>query len=335
MRNQLSTIEQTDVQIARVREAAESAKTYAGLARAKNTDRAYRSDWNDFELWAKEHGLSFLPASPSTVSLYLAAKAITLKTSSLSRRLTAIRQAHQLAGLELNTRHPAITEVWKGIRNSKGISQQGKSPIVTDELRSMIDLLNTSTLQGARDTALLLIGFAGAFRRSELVSIDVSDISIGREGVTIRVARSKTDQEGAGRDVGIPYGSNPSTCPVRALQDWLNASSTLEGPLFRAINKHGQIQTSRLSDKAVALIVKRTALALAKSKGLKWDVAEAYAAQFSGHSLRAGLATSAAMAGVAEHTIMRQTGHKKAETLRKYIRMGTLFQDNAASKVGL
>ena len=313
---------------------AESAKVYASRARSANTNRAYRSDWHDFQVWCESHCLSSLPTEPATVALYLSAKAGRLKTATLARRLTAIGQAHLLAGMPLDMRHTVIRETWKGIRNTYGTAQRAKRPLLTEDLRLLVGLL-PDTLLGIRDRALLLLGFSGAFRRSELVGLDIEHLSFCREGLTVLLERSKTDQQGSGRQVGIPYGSNPATCPVRNLQDWLQASETTLGPLFRSINRHGQIQRGRLSDRAVALLVKRAAYGKAVADGLDALLAEEYSAQFAGHSLRAGLATSAAMAGVAEHSIMRQTGHKKAETLRKYIRMGTLFTENAAGKVGL
>ena len=180
------------------------------------------------------------------------------------------------------------------------------------------------TLQSRRDRALLLLGFAGAFRRSELVAIDLGDLEFNRDGLVVTVRRSKTDPEGQGRRVGIPFGSHLQTCPVRATQAWLEFLDVPSGPVFRPIDRHGHIGTSRLSDKAVALIVKRSAGAA----GLP-------AADLAGHSLRAGLATSAAAAGVSERAIMAQTGHRSVATVRKYIREGSLFLENAAAKVGL
>lgn len=179
-------------------------------------------------------------------------------------------------------------------------------------------------LIGVRDRALLLLGFAGAFRRSELVALDLADVHAGHDGLTVVIRKSKTDQEGQGRKVGIPYGSHPHTCPVRAMATWREKSGLSEGALFRAINRHGQLQAGRLSDRAVALIVKRAALAA----GLD-------ATKYAGHSLRAGLATSAAQAGVSERSIMAQTGHKSVMVARRYIRDGSLFRDNAAAQVGL
>jgi integrase len=179
-------------------------------------------------------------------------------------------------------------------------------------------------LLGKRDRAFLLLGFAGAFRRSELVSLDVADVETNREGIVVTLKRSKTDQEGQGRRVGIPYGSNAVTCPVRALNEWLEASAITAGALFRSVNRHGQLRSERLSDKAVALVVKRSA----EAAGLD-------ASQYAGHSLRSGLATSAAQAGVSERAIMAQTGHKSLNMVRRYIREGSLFRENAAAKIGL
>ena len=177
---------------------------------------------------------------------------------------------------------------------------------------------------GCRDRALLLLGFAGAMRRSELVGLDVADITEGTDGLIVRLRRSKTDQEGAGRTVGIPFGSNLATCPVRAWRAWLELSSITEGAAFRPVDRHGRIAVTRLSGQAVALVLKRHA----SRAGLDRD-------EVAGHSLRAGLATSAAAAGVPERVIAEQTGHKGTAMLRRYIREGTLFRENAASAVGL
>jgi integrase len=177
---------------------------------------------------------------------------------------------------------------------------------------------------GYRDGALLLLGFAGALRRSELVGLDAGDITEGTDGLTVRLRRSKTDQEGAGRSVGVPYGSNQATCPVRAWNAWLAVSGITEGAAFRPVDRHGHIAPTRLSSHAVALVLKRRAA----RAGLDPD-------EVSGHSLRAGLATSAAAAGVPERVIAEQTGHKGTVMLRRYIRQGSLFRENAASAVGL
>jgi site-specific recombinase XerD len=301
----------------------EQARDYARQAKSKNTRRAYASDWDDFAHWCQPYGFVPLPARPETVALYLAALADALKPSTLGRRLATISQVHQAAGHETPTTAAPVRLVWAGIRRAKGIEQQGKAPAITAEIGRMVDTLD-DRLIGTRDRALLLIGFAGAFRRSELVGLDVRDVHSGHDGLTIHIRKSKTDQEGQGRKVGIPYGSHPHTCPVRAYLAWLEKSGLAEGPLFRSVNRHGQLQPARLSDRAVALIVKRAA----EKAGLNPD-------KYAGHSLRAGLATSAAQAGVSERSIMAQTGHKSVMVARRYIRDGSLFRDNAAAQVGL
>jgi integrase len=209
-----------------------------------------------------------------------------------------------------------------GIRRTKGTAQQGKDPLLTEDVRAIAAALPEGLL-GVRDRALLLLGFAGAFRRSELVSLNAEDVTFTGDGLVILLRRSKTDQEGEGRKVGIPYGSHPETCPVRALRVWLDALGITEGPLFRSV-QHGRIQPGRLCDEAVALMVKRHAKALGKD-----------ARRFAGHSLRAGLVTSAAIAGVSERSIMRQTGHRSHAILQRYIRDASLFRENAAGRVGL
>jgi integrase len=202
-------------------------------------------------------------------------------------------------------------------------SQTVKAPVVTDDLKRMVARIPMETLIGIRDRALLLIGFAGAFRRSELVALQMADIQDVPEGLLITLKRSKTDQEGAGRKVAIPYGSTFETCPVRGLKAWLLMANITSGPLFRSIDRHGNIGKS-LSDQSVALLVKKYVDAV----GLDADL-------FSGHSVRAGLATSAAIAGVSERSIMQQTGHKSSAMVRRYIRDSNLFRENAAARVGL
>jgi integrase len=179
-------------------------------------------------------------------------------------------------------------------------------------------------LLAARDRALVLIGFAGAFRRSELVALDVEDVQVTGDGLVMMLRRSKTDQQGEGRKVGIPYGSTFDTCPVRAIKSWMDGSGITSGPLFRGVNRHGGLQDRRLTDQSVALVVKR----YAQAAGLD-------PANYAGHSLRAGLVTTAAIAGVSERAIMKQTGHKSTNMGRRYIRDASLFRENAAARIGL
>jgi len=300
------------------------AEGYFRAAQAANTRRAYAADWRHFTEWCRQTGQASLPATGETVVLYLSALAEFAKVSTLTRRVSAISQAHQAAGFPSPTEHLAVRKVMSGIRRQKGTAQHGKRAVITEDLRSMVETLGTTRFLDIRDRALLLVGFAGAFRRSELVSLDVEDLAFGREGLVVAVRRSKTDQEGQGRQVGIPFGSTPATCPVRALEAWLAILGSDEGPVFRRINRHGQIAARRLTPQSVALVVKRSAAAAGMD-----------ASEVAGHSLRAGLATAAAAAGVPERAIMAQTGHRSVATLRRYIRGGSLFLENAAAKVGL
>jgi integrase len=314
--------------------------SYAKNARSKNTEKNYRTDWQDFEFWCLSKRLNSLPADPHTVAGYLADRAANkfkdrksveraqLKVSSIVRRLCSISLAHRLKGYELNRKHPSIQETLKGIKNTHGIAQVRKEPILIEDLRLIIqaipiELKEKISLIGVRDRALLLLGFAGAFRRSELVSLEIRDLKLVRDGFVISLRRSKTDQQGEGREIAIPFGSNPLTCPTRALQDWIKSANINEGPVFRSINRHEQISCRALTSQSVALIVKRRVI----------DIEKTFT--FSGHSLRAGFATTAAMAGIPEYAIMKQTGHKRSDTLKKYIRAGNLWRDNAAAKVGL
>lgn len=304
--------------------AADKARSYAANAKAASTRRAYSSDWRHFEQWCAGAGLTSLPAEPETVALYLAQLADTCKTATVSRRMAAIAARHKACGLEspASMRHGAVASVWQGIRRTNGVAQNAKAPVLVEDLRAMVRSLRPGVI-GTRDRALLLIGFAGAFRRSELVALQFEDVQFTSDGLVVTLRRSKTDQEGEGRKVGIPYGSNPDTCPVRALKEWLETAAIESGPLFRSITRHGRIGAS-MSGCAVALVVKQ----YASDAGLE-------RASVAGHSLRAGLATSAAIAGASERSIMNQTGHRSAQMVRRYIRDASLFHENAAAKVGL
>jgi site-specific recombinase XerD len=301
------------------------ARTFAAAAKASNTLRAYQSDWNDFRAWCGAHQLPSFPAAPETVALYLTDRATTLKTSSLARRLTTISRAHQAAGhaTPAAMQHAVVSEVWKGIQRKKGTAQEGKKPLLTVDLQQILGKL-PDDLQGQRDRALLLTGFAGGFRRSELAALVIDNLEPTSEGIVVRLMRSKTDPEGQGRPVALPYGSDPLTCPVRALRAWLEAASISSGAVFRAVDQFGLVSESALHPDSIGWIVKRAA----GRGGLE-------AMDYAGHSLRAGLATQAAMNGASELAIMKQTGHRSLTTVRKYIREGTLFRDNAATKLGL
>lgn len=316
------TVEQITRQPIAVADLTATATAYAEQSRSTATRTAYASDWDHFTRWADAAGLDTLPAAPGTIALYLTAYSDTLKVATLSRRLTAIRQAHGVAGERFNAEAPELREVWKGIVRAKGRASDPVAPAVTQDLIAMLAGLPDS-LRGTRDRALMLVGFAGGFRRSELTGLDVGDVTFTSDGLVITLRRSKTDQEGEGARVGIPHGQHKRTCPVLAVQAWLDGAGLTEGRLFRSVNRHGQAGGS-LSTKAVALIVKRAA----EGAGLDPD-------RYSGHSLRSGFATSAAAAGASERAIMNQGRWRSLPTARRYIREGSLFRDNAASVLGL
>lgn len=323
---------------------------------AENTRNAYLSDWEDFCLWCEKKNCKYLPADPCVVADYLADRAKNswkgisgreraikekqpLKWNSLQRRLTAICKTHQYNGLTFNRQHPAIKKTMAGIRRifskdyPERIFETRKDPTLVEDVKKMIDAL-PNTLTGVRDRAILLIGFAGALRRSEIVQICFEHLRFSKEGIELFIPWSKTGT----RNVYIPFGSNYKTCPIRSLKDWIHESQINQGALFRAINRHGQIQTKALSDKSVALIIQRNwyiqdKINTAKNKASR-DLTE-YIPSYSGHSLRAGFVTTAILNDVPEHSIMSQTGHKKSDTVKKYIRLTDKWRDNAATKLGL
>ena len=307
----------------RLEEVGDRATRFVANSKADNTLRAYRADWADFAAWCEKYRRPSLPAAPETVAYYLADRSQDLKTSTLQRRLATIAEAHRAAGVESPTKSAQVKLVWAGIRREKGTAQAHKKPTLTKHIREMVEHLPDGTL-GVRDRALILLGFAGAMRRSELVGLDVTDVALADDGLVLAIRWSKTDQAGKGRKIGIPFGEHEETCPVRAVLAWIDEAEIEDGPLFRAVNKHGHVSDFRLSDKVVANVVQRSLKAAGKS-------ARGYAA----HSLRAGLITQAAMAGVSERAIQDQSGHKSLQVMRRYIRDGSLFRENAAGKVGL
>ena len=285
-------------------DALESAKGYARAAKSERTRRAYRWAWRDFQGWCDEHGLTPLPALPETVVAYLSQRADAgKKVATLELLLAAVSQAHQVAGVESPRSSAVVRDVMKGIRRERGVAPTQKAPILAAELRQMVSCL-PDTLAGTRDRALLLLGFAGAFRRSELAALEVTDLEFTQDGLEVTLRRSKTDPEGKGRKIGVPFGSSPTTCPVRAVRAWLAGAGIEAGPVLRAVDRHGCVGEKRLSGHAIAEVVKR----VAEKAGIDRS-------SVSGHSLRAGLATSAAKAGKSERAIMAQTGHRSASMI--------------------
>jgi integrase len=254
---------------------------------------------------------------------WIAVLATTHKPASISRKLASIAAAHRMAGLDSPTLSESVKLTMSGVRRTVGTRQHQARPLSVSDLQRIVNAL-PDNLAGLRDRSLLLLGFAGGFRRSEIAALSIEDITFVEEGIVVLIKKSKTDQEGAGREVAIPTGSSRATDPVAALQAYLEASEIESGPLYRGIDRHGNLSTKPLTGHSIGLIVKRSA----ELVGMDADL-------FSGHSLRAGLVTAAAEAGVSETTIMDATGHKSSAMVRKYVRRANLFKSNAAAAVGL
>lgn len=302
--------------------AADRAAHYAAQAFADATQRAYRNDWRCWQEWCGQVGAVALPAEPAAVAAYLAQLADTKSVATVTRRLAAISTAHRVAGERLDTGHPALHNMLRGLKRERGIAPTRRARAATTPvIRELISTCD-ETMLGVRDRALLLVGFASALRRSELAALDMADIEFTDDGLRLSVRRSKTDTEGAGAVVGV-VRTDSASCPVQALQAWLQAAEIGDGRVFRAVNRHGHVRAS-LTPEAVALIVqRRAALAGIDPAGM------------SAHSLRAGLVTSAAAAGLAEGDIQRQSRHRSVAVLRGYVRHGSVFRNNVSGQVGL
>ena len=300
------------------------ARDVLAASTAASTAEAYRSDWRHFSAWCDERGLQSLPAAPDTVVLYLTALKETHKPATLTRRAASVSVNHQAVGYESPTRAAVVRKALVGIRRTKGTAPTVEAPLTVEDLRAITRDQLPDGFKGTRDRALLLLGFTGAFRRSELVGIDRVHVEFVPEGVVVTLTRSKTDQEGTGRHVAIPYGQHPETCAVQALAEWLTSAGISSGPVFRPVDRHGNVGAGRLTGKSIAVTVKKYMAAIGKDP-----------AAYAGHSLRAGFATAAARAGAEGRDIMRQTGHSSTVMVRRYIRDGSLFRSNAASVIGL
>ena len=288
-----------------------------------NSQRGYAADWRNFSAWCAARGREALPASADTATLYMVDRSATLANSSLTRAIAAISRQHREAGFHSPTQDARFRQLMAGIRRQNRAPQDAKQALLVEDLFAILKQipgLGKSEAVEHRDRALLVIGFCGALRRSELVNLDVEDVRWAPEGIILTLRWSKTDQAAEGVEIGIPKGRKPATCPLMILRAWLDYAKTDSGPIFRPVQQNGKIVNRRLTDSSVALIVKRHV----GHAGFAADT-------FSGHSLRAGLATSAAEAGQNEREIMNQTRHKSEKMVRRYIRKGSLFQGNVVS----
>ena len=295
------------------------------LSKANNTLRAYKSDFRDFGAFCAKHGFNSMPSEPKVVSLYLTHLSANSKISTLRRRLVSIGVVHKLKGHYLDTKHPVIIENLMGIKRKKGSIQTGKKPILINHLKQIINVIDEQKIEKIkklRNKALILVGFSGGFRRTELVSIDHEDLDFVEEGVKITLRRSKTDQFGEGQVKGLPYFTNEKYCPVTSLKNWIYLAKIKTGPIFRRFAKGSILTGHRLTDQSVVLIIKEHL----KLAGIENQ-------NYSGHSLRSGFATVAADSGADERSIMAMTGHKTTQMVRRYIRDANIFKNNALSKI--
>ena len=283
-------------------------------SKANNTLRAYKSDFKDFSAFCSKNGLSFMPSQPKIIALYITNLSKTSKFSTLKRRIASISVIHKLKGHYLDTKHPVIMENLHGIKRTLGSRQKSKKPILINDLKLIIKAIDKKNKKNLRDKAIILIGFAGGFRRSELVEIRNDDIEFVTEGVKILIKKSKTDQSGEGIIKAIPYFDNIQFCPVIALKEYLKIKNEQ--------SNHEKIFD--ISDKSVALIIKKYA-----------QIAGLDSSKYAGHSLRSGFATTAAEFGAEERNIMAMTGHKTTQMVRRYIQEANLFKNNALNKIKL
>lgn len=303
------------------------AKAYQDQADAPATKRAYASDVRIFENWCAKAGLPALPASPEVVGAFLAAAGEGFAQRTLRRRVAAIARASALAGAPLDTKHPAIRETLRGIAQAHtDKTVRRAAAITTDDIRKMVATC-APDVRGSRDRALVLVGFAAALRRSEIAALVMRDVKRQPSGLTLVIRRSKTDQEGEGEEVAVLRGERVETCPVRAVERWLELAQIAEGPVFRKVARGGHVQARGLSGDGVRQIVRRVAAAA----GLRGAPDE----YLSTHGLRAGFVTSAYANDASDEEIMGQTRHRSLTTMRSYVRRAKLGKGNVSGKVGL
>lgn len=293
-----------------------SVRAYLAASSSANTRRAYRSDWADFQAWCESVNLQPLPATPAAVARYLALLADSQrKVSTIERRSAAIRAAHKAAGFEPPTNAEAVKLVMRGIRRSIRSAPVRKAPATAARLAAMLER-RPDSIAGLRDRAILLLAFAAALRRSELVDLNVNDVEWHAAGLVLEIRSSKTDQEGRGTRIPVPNGARLQA--PAALKSWLEISEICEGPLFRPVDRHGRVGEQALTDRSVARVIKRAARAAGLDSAL-----------FSGHSPRAGFVTQALDDKVDPFKIMGITRHAKVDTLKIYDRRDSDFDNHA------
>ena len=296
-----------------------AARQYARMSRAKSTWRAYRCDWQQFEVWCQTVGLNPLPAEPQTIAMFVASQASNgLNPSTLTRRLAAIRLVHLGAGHASPHNTIQVTEVMRGIRRDWRRPPDRKAPANVEEIKKMVDAVEPQTNKGLRDRALLLFGFAGALRRSELVALNSWNLEYRAEGLKVTIEVSKTDQEAQGQTIAIVRQPGSPYCPVQAVDNWLTVAGNESGALFRRMRRGDKIGTTRLSAQSVAIVIKH----YAKKVGLD-------SSRYSGHSLRRGFLTSAARNRANIFKMADQSRHKSLDVLRQYVQEEEMFEDNA------
>jgi integrase len=318
--NSLAVLDAVNADIANLRD---QVQQNLESSESVSTKKAHKSDWADFERWCREHHTPALPARPDAVAAYISDLAASSRPSTIQRRLATVSVAHKASGLTSPTGDLLVRKVLKGIKNRVGTARIKKAPLRVADLRRVNEVL-PNTLKGKRDLAILLIGFFGGMRRSELVGLDLADIQFVAEGVRVTIRRSKCDQQGEGHVKDLSFGSQRELCPVFALKGWIELAGITEGPIFRPITRHGKMSPERLSGKAVGGVVKEIAEALKLDSEL-----------YGGHSLRAGFVTDCLKHGVPTPVIKRITGHRSDSMLAEYMREAQMFDYNLTAALGL
>ena len=331
MSKDLARMRQAELASVDLERLAEKASSFMAGHLADSTKRAYAHDYRIYDEWCRAAGMETMPADPLVIALYIAAMADEgLAASSIDRAIAGIAKAHEMKGLKFDRKHRAIKQALSGMRKALGTRPKQVEAITTSELRLMVETQPTTDYRGIRNRALLTFGFAGAFRRSELAALLTTDIRVVPEGYRVLIRKSKTDQEGAGQEIGIPYGQFPTTCPVHNMNEWLQLRGTKpEGPLFCGMNRKATVLYTHIP--ITGRLVARTVQLTAALAGFGGDEGK----RVAGHSLRAGLVTAADLAGKSVADIQAMTRHKSVEMVMKYIRKEGLFKNNAAEGIGL